>query len=104
MARPKKKCTVAGCDRPHVGRGFCMRHYQQMRYHGKIDLLPSKSNYSIPRADTRPRDLSSYAMLSQCHKAEVKEGRQHPYGKQYCTSCDQPCLWQYHHKRDIKMT
>lgn len=103
MARPKKTCTIAGCDRPHVGRGFCMRHYQQMRYHGKIQVLP-QPNYGYPRREEGPRDLSSYVMLSSCHKKEVKEGPQHGYGKQYCTKCFAPCLWKWHHKNDIKIS
>ena len=31
-----KICSVEGCDGKHVGNGYCSRHYQQIRLHGKI--------------------------------------------------------------------
>jgi hypothetical protein len=30
--RSSRACTVAGCDQPHVARGLCKNHYQQLRY------------------------------------------------------------------------
>jgi hypothetical protein len=31
-----KKCSVSGCDNDAFCKGYCSRHYQQMRYTGKI--------------------------------------------------------------------
>ena len=100
MARPKRKCSVEGCDGAHVGRGYCMRHYQQLRYHGKLQPLQPK--HTRIYGEQEVRDLSTYVMQSQCCSKEVREGRQHAYGKQYCTACGDPCLWRYVHKRDIQ--
>ena len=85
-----------------MGRGYCMKHYQWMRWHGKLDVIrprnPSKT------AAERPRDLSSYVMLSACCLAPVREGKAHEYGKQHCTACGEGCLWRHHHKRDVKIS
>jgi hypothetical protein len=34
MGRPRtsKLCSVKGCGLPHVARGLCKNHYQQLRY------------------------------------------------------------------------
>lgn len=29
-------CTVEDCNEKHFAKGFCQKHYNQMRYHGKI--------------------------------------------------------------------
>ena len=98
MARPKRKCTVEGCEGKHVGRGFCMKHYQQMRFHGK--LQPLKPRNRVVSAEA-PRDMSSYVMISECCRATVTEGDWHEYGKQYCDGCGEACLWRYVHRRDL---
>src|SRR4051812_17753702 len=30
--RTERTCSVKGCDLPHVARGLCKNHYQQLRY------------------------------------------------------------------------
>ena len=34
VGRPRsdRTCSVKGCEQPHVARGLCKNHYQQMRY------------------------------------------------------------------------
>lgn len=32
-------CTVTGCGRKHVARGFCNRHYLRWQHHGSADSL-----------------------------------------------------------------
>jgi hypothetical protein len=39
-APAKRTCSVAWCDRSHVSRGYCYRHYEQLRIHG--DALLTK--------------------------------------------------------------
>ena len=34
---PKRVCTVEGCNRPYVARGYCASHYQAAR-RGKLPL------------------------------------------------------------------
>lgn len=29
-----KTCTISGCDRPHIARGWCSRHYERWRSSG----------------------------------------------------------------------
>lgn len=36
MARPKKFCTIDGCDRVHCARGLCRNHYQQAKARGEF--------------------------------------------------------------------
>lgn len=31
-----KTCSVNGCDSVHYGKGYCNKHYQQIRKHGRI--------------------------------------------------------------------
>lgn len=37
VVRIRRTCTVPGCDRLHVARGFCANHYQARR-RGKLHL------------------------------------------------------------------
>jgi hypothetical protein len=30
--RSRRACSVRGCEQPHVARGLCKNHYQQLRY------------------------------------------------------------------------
>lgn len=102
MPRKARKCSVEGCEGKHVGRGYCMKHYQYMRWHGKLDVIRPKGGM-VPSV-IPPRDLSSYVMLSACCTAPVHQGRPHEYGKQHCTACKGACMWKWHHKRDVTMT
>ena len=31
-----KKCSVEGCNNKHHSKGYCQKHYNQMKYHGHI--------------------------------------------------------------------
>lgn len=36
MARPKeyKTCSIPGCSKPHLAKGYCNNHYQKLKIHG----------------------------------------------------------------------
>lgn len=34
MARPKRTCTIEGCERPHMGRGYCGPHLYRFQKFG----------------------------------------------------------------------
>jgi hypothetical protein len=34
--RSARACSVAGCGQPHVARGLCKNHYQQLRYKERL--------------------------------------------------------------------
>lgn len=38
-----RTCSIEGCERKHFGKGYCKKHYEQVRRHGKITHV----NYSI---------------------------------------------------------
>lgn len=35
---PDTPCSVEGCDRPHLARGLCRKHYQRWKKHGTTEL------------------------------------------------------------------
>lgn len=37
MAKPKRKCSVEGCDRWHHGNGFCTMHWRRVRKNGSTE-------------------------------------------------------------------
>ena len=78
-----------------------MRHYQQMRWHGKIKPLRKNKGWG-KSGEGAERDLANYVMVSHCCKALTTEGAQHENGKQYCKTCSEPCLWSWQHKSGIK--
>lgn len=46
-----KACSVAGCDKPHRGLGYCQTHYWRVRRHGSPE--PTR-NYSGPQIGVCP--------------------------------------------------
>lgn len=42
-----KECSVDWCKRKHYSKGFCDKHYYQIRRYGKI-LEPIKETPSLP--------------------------------------------------------
>jgi hypothetical protein len=34
----KRTCTVEGCDRPHLARGYCNTHYLRVKAHGDTEV------------------------------------------------------------------
>lgn len=48
MADPVRACSVAGCESPHCGRGFCQMHLARVRRHGSPELARVKPTSIIP--------------------------------------------------------
>ena len=40
-------CSVKGCQRKHSSKGFCDKHYRQMRKHGTTNLMPHEICFSF---------------------------------------------------------
>jgi len=38
-------CSVDNCDSKHYANGYCQRHYQQIKIHGKIITLVKRTPY-----------------------------------------------------------
>ena len=36
VTKSKKVCQVEGCDKKHLAKGYCQKHYDQIRMHGYI--------------------------------------------------------------------
>lgn len=49
MPRKNRKCSIDGCERKHVARGYCDKHYWQFRTYGRT--LPE------PNADNLPGEI-----------------------------------------------
>ena len=48
-----KKCTVEGCDNKHHSKGYCQKHYNQMKYHGHILEDKEKSSCQVEGCSNR---------------------------------------------------
>lgn len=57
--RHEKKCSVAGCERPHAARGLCHKHYNQAWFAarrmgmGRRNLRGVYSHYQVDGCDRR---------------------------------------------------
>lgn len=43
----KSTCSIDGCDKSHVARGFCHAHYVAARRRGELDTLPVTKRCSV---------------------------------------------------------
>lgn len=46
MSTPKRICSIEGCDKPRLARGWCSRHWQRWKAHGD-------PCYELPTVDQR---------------------------------------------------
>ena len=56
-ARDVRRCKVEGCFQPHVAKGFCKNHYQQIRYREKklAEARAQGRRYVLPKpGEKRP--------------------------------------------------
>jgi hypothetical protein len=56
-ARDVRRCKVEGCFQPHVAKGFCKNHYQQIRYREKkvTEARAAGKRYQAPKpGEKRP--------------------------------------------------
>lgn len=60
---PDRSCTVDGCDRPHVARGYCTLHWRRWKKHGDALHVTSKPERPTCSECDRPAVARGY-----CHK------------------------------------
>jgi hypothetical protein len=118
-------CSVEGCDRPAVGRGWCRSHYSRWQRHGDVqadvplDLSHPKpwlvvhverslADYPTPTPQPTPCRLWQGALDKSGYGIRKDGTRMHvwvweqingkvPKGKQVCHHCDQPLCFRYDH-------
>lgn len=84
-----KKCTVKNCHNKHYGKGYCRRHYDQYRKHGKIlkRTVFDKNEISIVNDICRMKlynqkqKLIGVAKFDKCDLLEIEKH------KWYLTKC-----------------
>lgn len=47
--RPKKGCSVEGCDRPHAAKGYCQNHYAKFKQKNKVPTGGTNANEPVER-------------------------------------------------------
>ena len=71
-------CSVAGCDRPHVARGLCKKHYgaKWRAEHGREEeRTPSDESRSLPRSIEVEIPLSLTSPNARLHWGSVARRR-----------------------------
>lgn len=81
---PARRCTVAGCERPHKAHGYCRTHYRRWQRHGD------------PLADAPVRDRAPAAgpsAWSALRRVRIERG---PATGQVCAECaGLAAVWSY---------
>lgn len=73
-----KGCAVEGCDRPHLARALCSRHWQQWKS-GKLDYTPPDLHVPQHKKYVMKRQPARGFLTPQGYRAFLVGGR---YGKQ----------------------
>ncbi len=50
-----RTCSVPGCERRHLARGYCKLHYERLRAHGDIEVRPPRWGRT---GESDPRNMS----------------------------------------------
>lgn len=64
-----KLCSVDGCNQKHECKGYCNRHYIQMRLHGTITGNPSRTRFD--KNDIQVTDSCAEIILRDTYGHEV---------------------------------
>ncbi len=72
LTRPRKPCSVEGCQRPHRAKSYCIEHYQQFLQPRATGDNRGKSFLNALRE--MPCQLCSYSKL-RSHTHRIVEGR-----------------------------
>lgn len=52
--KPKRKCSVEECDRPHRARGYCQQHWQRWKKGWKVEGAIGPLGYNRNQPEQRP--------------------------------------------------
>ncbi|AND28374.1 hypothetical protein ASE53_17475 [Bacillus sp. Root11] len=58
--KPRKVCKVEGCQLDHRVKGYCRKHYYQVKKHGRVLDKVLKVDYCIIEGCHRVREAKGY--------------------------------------------
>ncbi len=79
QAAPSRACSVPGCTGRYLARGYCIRHYYQVKRHGLVRSDGERVRIPRPRQDRQaPRRGPAQSGPPRfrehgCHEAECSE-------------------------------
>lgn len=68
----KRTCKITGCEQIHYGLGYCLRHYKQIKDHGKVHGNPSRPKDGTPSRCFIEGDICKIELCS-------RDGSAHSY-------------------------
>lgn len=66
-----RTCDVDGCNRPHLARGCCRKHYDRFRKTGELESKPYSPKVVRPKV-ARPKVVLSRAARSEIARSKGK--------------------------------
>lgn len=69
--RGTRICSIEGCDKKHLSKGYCKTHYLRMAQYGTIEtVLRPRSKHSLKEPQMKSTNSSYRSMISRCEATE----------------------------------
>ena len=88
--KPRRACSVPGCDKPHMALGYCRNHYQQLAK--PRETIRDKTRHQLVMVASLPCQVCGYSRLrSHVHRHPLagKDGGLYEWGNivAICARC-----------------